>query len=544
MLQNSCACKSRGVEKEKCGCSSRLQRKLNVGASHAPLEVEADRFAEQVLSGAHGSSQQARQIQRSTTGSSSCQILAPASVMSVLGSPGYSLEPEIQSDMSMRFGHDFSQVRVHTAADSAQSANELNAKAYTVGSDIVFGSNQYAPRSREGRRLLAHELTHVVQQSASASESNHKSENARATSEVFVQRSILSGLMDAALFIPRLFGLSVFSAEDLQEYLATIRKRKGPEDGIFSDNKARACVSRQNELGPYDVSTKTWLIQEMLGGHTSFLDENAILDLLQSSVADRQQIAANVGRDRLWSEFSDEKRRMVEALTMTASDAGPGLVARLSQLPSDEIRVYAVHVTDPALKESVRQALAIANITAPVPAGATITQAGEANLVINGVRITILPDRINPAIGEHAFTKAQYAGRSSDNQQAAGASNSAYISLTIWTEYPSEDWKRGKSAYGVGTRPQDQPTLRYHERAHGEAWLQFVRENPPPVYSGSPDMKPADLDAAWRTWEVAVAAYMDRAGNFALRAGDCTGKLPTDRELDGTGYTAAICHQH
>jgi Domain of unknown function (DUF4157) len=66
--------------------------------------------------------------------------------------------------MEPRFGHDFSKVRVHTDAEAAESAQAVNALAYTVGRDVVFGAGQYAPQTSEGRRLLAHELTHVVQQ--------------------------------------------------------------------------------------------------------------------------------------------------------------------------------------------------------------------------------------------------------------------------------------------------------------------------------------------------------------------------------------------
>lgn len=66
-----------------------------------------------------------------------------------------------------RFGHDFSHVRIHADSQAADAARALNARAYTLGSNIVFGSGQYAPATDEGKRLLAHELTHVVQQSGS-----------------------------------------------------------------------------------------------------------------------------------------------------------------------------------------------------------------------------------------------------------------------------------------------------------------------------------------------------------------------------------------
>ena len=61
-------------------------------------------------------------------------------------------------------GHDFGDVRVHTDATASDSARSVNAQAYTVGSDIVFQSGTYAPDTDGGRHVLAHELTHVVQQ--------------------------------------------------------------------------------------------------------------------------------------------------------------------------------------------------------------------------------------------------------------------------------------------------------------------------------------------------------------------------------------------
>jgi Domain of unknown function (DUF4157) len=70
--------------------------------------------------------------------------------------------------MESRFGHDFGQVRVHTDEKAAGSAADVDARAYTVGRDIVFGAGQYAPSTGEGRKLLAHELTHTLQQDSSA----------------------------------------------------------------------------------------------------------------------------------------------------------------------------------------------------------------------------------------------------------------------------------------------------------------------------------------------------------------------------------------
>lgn len=92
---------------------------------------------------------------------------APQIVGDVLRSAGRSLEPSTRVFMEERFGHDFSKVRVHSDPLAAHSASAINARAYTVGSQIVFGAGRYDNASVEGRRLLAHELAHVVQQSRS-----------------------------------------------------------------------------------------------------------------------------------------------------------------------------------------------------------------------------------------------------------------------------------------------------------------------------------------------------------------------------------------
>src|SRR6266567_1603644 len=94
------------------------------------------------------------------TGSST----VPPIVHEVLSTPGQPLDARARVLMEPRFGHDFSKVRVHTGAKAAESAQAVNALAYTVGKDVVFGTGQYVPETMKGQKLLAHELTHVLQQ--------------------------------------------------------------------------------------------------------------------------------------------------------------------------------------------------------------------------------------------------------------------------------------------------------------------------------------------------------------------------------------------
>lgn len=92
----------------------------------------------------------------------------PPVVREVLRAPGRPLDPTARALFESRFRHDFGRVRVHADARAAESARAVGASAYTVGRDVVFGAGLYDPASPAGRRLLAHELTHVVQQNERA----------------------------------------------------------------------------------------------------------------------------------------------------------------------------------------------------------------------------------------------------------------------------------------------------------------------------------------------------------------------------------------
>jgi hypothetical protein len=92
-----------------------------------------------------------------------CGEKAPDTVHRVVGSPGEQLHPELAHEMATRLGHDVSAARIHTGDEAARSAADIDAAAYTVGAHVVFGPGQFEPRTLDGRRLLAHELAHVVQ---------------------------------------------------------------------------------------------------------------------------------------------------------------------------------------------------------------------------------------------------------------------------------------------------------------------------------------------------------------------------------------------
>jgi hypothetical protein len=159
-----------------------IQRKLKVGAVDDPLEHEADRVADQVMRMPTSDAvtissrpqvsrkcdtceeEEEEKLQKKEMGPQTVAGEAPASVHETLRSAGQPLDMESHAFFEPRFGRDLSQVRIHADPRAAESAASVYARAYTVGHHVVFGRDQYAPHTADGRHLLAHELIHTLQQ--------------------------------------------------------------------------------------------------------------------------------------------------------------------------------------------------------------------------------------------------------------------------------------------------------------------------------------------------------------------------------------------
>jgi hypothetical protein len=161
-----------------------MQTKLTVNQPGDQYEQEAARVADQVMRAAAPTSLQRKcgsceenegKLQRTVKGHGLMRAIeggqttstAPPVVSEVVNSnTGRPLDSSARAFFEPRFGCDLAQVRVHTDARAAESARAVNALACTVGQNVIFGAGQYAPETAAGRRLLAHELTHVIQQQA------------------------------------------------------------------------------------------------------------------------------------------------------------------------------------------------------------------------------------------------------------------------------------------------------------------------------------------------------------------------------------------
>jgi len=174
-----------------------LQVKLTIGAPDDVYEKEADSVAEEVMSRATpelrrkcacggGSEEECPDcrtkrvaLQRLSSGGDA-GLEAPSMVEDVLATPGQPLAELTRRTLEPGFGHDFSHVRVHEGSKAAESASAVNAVAYTVGNHIVFGEGHYAPGTNAGHHLLAHELTHTIQQTGGRPLGSHLARLAQA----------------------------------------------------------------------------------------------------------------------------------------------------------------------------------------------------------------------------------------------------------------------------------------------------------------------------------------------------------------------------
>jgi hypothetical protein len=205
---------------------TRIQPALIISSTHDPAEHEADRVARHVMQmpapnvGKSSSSALRRSpliAQRKARGSGQSPMTAPAAVdarIRAAASGGFVLPPKVRMYLEPRFRADFSGVRIHNDAQSAQLSNAIGARAFAYGRHVFFNQGQYNPESAQGMELIAHELTHTIQQGA-AQQGNanvHRKAEANATPHVsqrtgeqasrFGVSDVLNFFADAANAIP------------------------------------------------------------------------------------------------------------------------------------------------------------------------------------------------------------------------------------------------------------------------------------------------------------------------------------------------------
>jgi hypothetical protein len=285
----------------------------------------------------------------------------PEFISEAIESNGKPIDKETQKYMGSKFEWDFSNVRVHSSDKARESAKKIDAQAYTVGNNIVFGEGHEPDGSTEGRSLLAHELTHVVQQQ----------NNSMANIPVLQRKGGTFGGFFANLgrgFVSIFSDELSYSDETLAAYLKVLNDTNAIEDDFDSDDKARAVVRKWRSGSAafsLTVSQKILLIREVLSGVTGDDDEIAILDIVAgSSDTDLKAIFAQLSPEVMQADIHGAEEDQFKSLMA-------GYHKRTDPLVKKDVLegTHAVTPTEHVFVESVLNPGSTLVTSAPPPPG-------------------------------------------------------------------------------------------------------------------------------------------------------------------------------
>jgi hypothetical protein len=230
---------------------------------------------------------------------------APPIVHETLGAPGQPLDVATRNFMEPRFGHKFGSVRVHAGERAAESAQAVNALAYTVGNQVVFGKGRYQPGSMEGRHLLAHELAHVVQQSGAAESPAKQIEVGEPGTTAEQQAEQAARTLS---FSPPELGRQSLGVSRM-----TLQRQDAPAQAAVPES----CPNREP-----DDKTVEGIIQKALGGSRSLNYKADDLQLAWYNV--RQQREQPGGANCCSSELAAAEHYLYARFAVTHKDHAPG----------------------------------------------------------------------------------------------------------------------------------------------------------------------------------------------------------------------------
>lgn len=414
---------------------------------------------------------------------------------------GRPLPESLRSTFDARFGTDFSDVRVHSDTDSGVLSTELNAAAFTFGHDIYFGPGQYRPDTDAGRRLLVHELTHVVQQGG--------------TREV-VQRQPLPGPTPAPAPSP-----ATDLAETRREFVQSmVRFFQGSATFYASPN-----ISMNRQL--FDTLVNKWYGMVVRG-------ERMIDDALGGDAALKREL-----RTAYTAAIRTLMPRAADALGKSQSDLYRENTGRI---PMWAWRIP--HRSEPG-------------ISTPIPEGEDVDlQTGNVSLSINGFDVVIAPDETDQGLNNGGETRIDLRWQTPGFRFERTGRQTVVTSFTpppqptvrIQTFYAPGVTASSQSAYGRGTTPEDvaggqvdprSTTLGFHEGSHGLDYLEFIRNNPAPQFSGAVGMTRNQFRDAVNSWVSALRQYNADLESFSIQHTDCVGTT-----IDQHNQGAAVICQH
>ncbi len=470
-----------------------LQAKLAVNQPGDEFEQEADRVARYVMrlpepqlqrkcacGGTCADCQTERQkaerglVQmKAFDGSHARQTGVPPLVHEALRSPGHPLDSATHAVMAPRFGRDFSHVRVHSDPVAAESASALNARAYTVGQDVVFGAGEWAPDTSAGRSLLAHELVHVLQQERSPLGVQRQPVGAASSAdqEDFVRQTIR------------------FLEQSAEHYGLVARV----DDALFDRviDSWYSMVVRQEQLIDTDLHGNAPLKASLRTAYISALRILVTKRAATSGQTEEDLYRINSGRIPPWAQ--PHPSHLVPGVTTPIPDD----VAVTQRRGRVQFNLNGFDVTvSPDIR--VRSQAKPGQTTYHIAWGGVRgrfrrTRAGTTVVAVAGPPTPVVTLRTSYVRGANTADPSGY-GRGTTREDKAGA--------------------RVTPASG---------SLAFHESRHSQVILDFLRANPPPTFTGRVGDTAADFKAALDQWTADVADYSVRLEQADKEQVHCVG---------------------
>lgn len=489
---------------------------------------------------------------------------------------GESLPQDLKHEMSQKMGADFSSINIHTGTGAARLNRKLGARAFTYGQDIYFDSGAFNPESSAGKRLLAHELTHTVQQGSSPKiiqkDDNEEQDQVREATESerreyvreairyfenageFFQRasirndkmlvSILRGWHEAVLHNENI--INTYLNEDatlLQElrqaYTTGLRNLMTRASAQLNEPTVRLYLQNMHLIPEWawpgtadfnlatgqekrdfiQATTNAFNDATTFSGFTTFTDATLrdvltrLRDLLHSQL---EIIKGDLGNDQ---SLRDNLHNAYQAaLDRVLSAAAPQMGQSVTQLYIQYMDLI------PEGMENYEP-----GISTPVPSGVTPDASGNVVFTINGIEITILPDSAQAGSGAEtsfSFSHGNING-TTRNGVITSFTGPDPSTVTIQTKYNPTMSPGSPSGYGRGTTATDEArgntSLGFHESRHGLDFIRYIRDHQPPTFDGAVGDSVADFQAKINDWQQAWQDYSDDMDETSLQNTDCVG---------------------
>jgi hypothetical protein len=388
---------------------------------------------------------------------------------------GEPLPEKTHSGFESKFGDNLSGVKIHNNENADSMNRSLNARAFTVGKDIFFRHGEYNPESTAGKKLLAHELTHVVQQRSGMKRIQRTPTMVPPTNQ------------DRRDFVQATIDFLNSSADYYRDY------RRNFDQALFErviNSWYRMVVDRErmidNHLGG-DILLK----RELRAAYTAAIRVLMSKAAVAFSRSERDLYRENSGRIPIWA-------------WQTPHHMESGISTPVAQGRSADPLTGEVGFAENGFQ-------------------VTIAQDGQDNSLGNGAET-----RMNIRWGRIRYQSIPQGGqRIIDSFTGPGTPTAR-----IQTFYGSGVNASSSSGYGRGTTPQDiaggrvtprSTSLGFHEGAHGLAYIEFFQQNPPPRFTGRTGMTEAQFQTAMNQYQADCRAYVDRANAYSERVTDCVG---------------------